>query len=140
MARKTFKVRTDPIDKLIDLLMVPCEDFNSQRDNFRGRASIDDRTFFFTGRADGEFLKSIKEAQDKGQLEYVIFSYGTPIAFRHYGSRCEFPVYSSNGKRVGWSYHEWIIDTGGSPSTAKHIARVREALSQISTSVKGEKR
>jgi hypothetical protein len=140
MARKTFRVNADSIDVLIDILITPSEDFNSDRDKLRGRsARIDNRSFFFNGNSEDEFLKGIKAARDQHRLEYVIYSYSKPIAYREYVGRASASVYSSNGKRVGWSDYQWVIDTGGSMTTAKHISKVRRALSQISTSVKGER-
>jgi hypothetical protein len=140
MARKTYRVNADSIEVLIDILITPAEDFNSDRDKIRGRsARIDNRSFFFSGNSDDEFMKGIKTARDQDRLEYVIYSYNTPIAYREYVGRAMASVYSSNGKRVGWSDYQWVINTGGSMTTSKHIHKVRAALSQISTSVKGQR-
>ena len=122
MARKTFRVNADPIDVLVDILVGTPEDFNLDKDKLRGR--IDSRPM--AGRLNGVEYDTFMANRIQGRITYVIYSYNTPIAWRVY-DRATF------GGKPGpdWEQH-WVMPKGfGTTTTAKHMNKVRAALSRI---------
>lgn len=123
MARKTFRVNADSVDTLVDILVANPEDFNADSDKLRGR---NDR-YPMAGRLNGVEYDTFMANRAQNRITYVIYSYNTPIAWRVY-DRATF----AKDVRTDWEQH-WVMPNGtGSMTTAKHINKVRTALSQIS--------
>lgn len=108
MARRTYRVQADRVDTLVDILVAIPDEFNLDKDSLRGRA-VNGTEWISFGRLSNEHKDSFR----KPGLEYVIFSYLTPIAWR------------TNG--------QWVMpDVRYTVQTSKHQGKVRNALSQIS--------
>lgn len=123
--RRTYRVNADSIDTLIDILVATPDDFNNPyRDKLYGYATLNPRR----GRLSEDDYRAMRNAD----VEYVIYSYGTPIA---YWERTISPnrVKADNGRTVGYSNWRWVMPNGPrSNTTAKHVAKVTAALKQIS--------
>lgn len=129
MARKTFRVNADPIDVLVDILVGTPEDFNLDKDKLRGR----NERYPMAGRLNGVEYDTFMANRAQNRITYVIYSYNTPIAWRTYSYGA-----MAKGVRGNWEQH-WVMPNGtGSMTTAKHISKVRNALSQISGGVESE--
>lgn len=125
MARKTFRVNADSIDTLVDILVGTPEDFNFDKDKLRGR---NDRRPM-AGRLNGVEFDTFMANRAQNRITYVIYSYNTPIAWRIYSYGAMAPT---NDVRTDWEQH-WVMPKGtGTTTTAKHMSKVRAALSQIS--------
>jgi hypothetical protein len=138
MSRRYYRVNADPVSVLEEIL-ADHSDFNADRDSIRGRV-VGPNHFPMVGRLPEEYVSEYLDARKESRLEYVVYSYSTPIAYRMYTGRAQNPVYASNGKRVGWSDYLWVVpNVRYSVTTSKHQGKVLTALSQISTSVRGQK-
>lgn len=118
--RRTFRVNADPIDTLVDILVATPDDFNSVTDKLRGYADKHPTAGRLNG-ADYDFFMGCR-AQER--ISYVIYSYTTPIAYRIYDRAFPSP---NNAQRWVMPEHPPMTKT-----SAKHVAKVRAALSQIS--------
>lgn len=134
MARKTFK-KNDRFDVLVDILVGMPVDFNPDSSSLRGRVVSEPvmrgntRVDIEVGQLDGDALNAFMA--DLDNIQYVVYSYHTPIAWRAYAPNT--PVYGSSGKRVGYSDMKWVMpDAKYSRTTSAHQGRVAAALSQIS--------
>lgn len=137
MARRYYRVNADSWT-VLESILADHEDFNSDSTPLRGRA-VNDNHFPTTGRLPDDDAIEYLDARKESRLEYVVYSYRTPIAYRMYTGKAQNPVYATNGKRVGWSDYLWVIpDVRYSVTTSKHQGKVRTALSQISCSVRGQ--
>lgn len=102
---ETFRLRADGWWKLADLLVGAPEDFNSPRATFRGRTHLDGCGWLPEGEA--ALLRGVED-----DIEFVIYSYETPIAWRVKG--------------------EWVIpEVTYSITTTRHQSLVRTAVGQI---------
>jgi hypothetical protein len=118
MAHKTYRVNADSTDVLVDLLVGTPEEFNSDKDKLRGRNY--DAYLMGTGKLSGKELDAFISASRTKRITYVIYSYDTPIAWRQWGNDDQ----------------RWVLATGtGSMTTAKHMAKVRAAISRISNGI-----
>lgn len=136
MARRQYRVNADPVTVLEDILSVPDTDFNDGASLLLGRV-VGPKHFPSCGKMPAPYGEAFLSARQASRIEYVVYSYGTPIAYRMYSGKCENPVYGSNGRLVGWSDYVWVIpNVVYSNTTSKHQHKVRTALSLISTSVK----
>lgn len=116
--RRTYRVNADSWAVLRDVLVGTPEDFNRDSDTIRGRA-VSDTAY---GRLSGPTLAALRAVAHNGLLTYVIYSYGTPIAWRQYVSR-------EDSARDG--AQTWMVPADRySVTTSKHQAKVRTALSQ----------
>lgn len=135
MGRRHYRVNADSW-KVLEEILADHADFNDESASIRGRV-VGDNHFPTTGKLPDEYAIEFLDARKESRLEYVVYSYNTPIAYRMYTGRAKNPVYASNGKRVGWSDYVWVVpDVRYSVTTSKHQGKVRTALSQISTSVR----
>lgn len=119
--RRTFRVNADSIGKLVDILVGTPDDFNSPySDKLYGYAETRPMSTGLNG-ADYDILMADRKQE---RISYVIYSYGVPIAWRIYDRA--FP--SKNDRQY------WVMaqHPRSSMTTAKHIAKVRTALRQIS--------
>lgn len=124
MARATYRVNADLWTKLQDILTATPDEFNSDRDTLRGRKIENGVDVYGSGRMEGEDLSTFRGHRQAGALDYVIYSYGTPIAYR---------IAYAHPQRLGGTRYEWIVpSTRYSVTTSKHQGKVRTALSQIS--------
>jgi hypothetical protein len=124
MARKTYRVNADSIGVLVDLLVGTPEDFNGDRDRLRGYAEKHP----MAGRLNGGDYDVLMANRKQGRITYVIYSYNTPIAWRIWDHAL------FGGKPApSWEQH-WVMPQHPpmTNSSAKHVAKVRTALSQIS--------
>lgn len=106
---KTFRVRTDGWWVLRDILST-LEPFTTPTGSLYG-----ERSQYVTsnyGRLEEPYYGWLKQAVDQRQLEYVIYSYATPIAWR------------SNGV---WT----VPDVSYSLTTTKQQNKVRVAVAEI---------
>lgn len=155
MARKTYRVNADRTDTLVDLLVAIPEEFNPDLSRrwatrgswsgwkytgaLRGRQINNDGSGFDgvgqlpEGIANGALLPAVRE----GRIEYVIYSYSTPIAWLEWvGNDKPQAVYGSDGTVVGYSPRRWVVPNHKySVTTSKHQGKVRTALSLISEAV-----
>lgn len=137
MARRLYRVNADKVDVLEEIL-ADHSDFNPGDASLWGRA-VNDNHFPTTGKLPEEYVSEFLDARKESRLEYVVYSYRTPIAYRMYTGRAANSVYAPNGKRVGWSDYLWVIpNVVYSKTTSKHQHKVRIALSRISCSVRGQ--
>lgn len=132
--RRTFRVNADSWTVLQDLLVATPEDFNSDSDTLRGRTIDYDKPSHIPsmGELPAEYSIALRNGLANHRVEFVIYSYRTPIAWRE---RTVSPnrVKGSNGHTVGYSNHRWVMpDVRYSVTTSKHQGKVRTALSQIS--------
>lgn len=143
--RKTYRVNADRFDKLIDILITP-EDFNEDLSRYYdARNGVDRYRGTLRGRKmgagfpipdsnwlSGETRAAFFKDWNAGKVEYIVWSYNTPIAWRTYEGDFSVPVMGSNGRRVGWSDYKWTMpkDTY-TRTTSKHQGKVAAALSQI---------
>lgn len=120
--RKTFRVNADSVDVLVDLLVGNPEDFNSDKDKLRGRIE----RMPMAGRLNGVEYDTFMANRAQNRITYVIYSYNTPIAWRIYS-------YGAMAKdvRTDWEQHWVMLNGTGTVTTAKHINKVRSALSRI---------
>lgn len=131
MARRTYRVNKDKWTHLLDILVATPDDFNSDDAVLRGR-TMGEGFPIPNNRLSGETRKEFYAAWNAGRIEYIIWSYDTPIAWRE---RTTSPnrVKGSNGHTVGFSQHRWVMpDVTYSMTTSKHQGKVRVALSEIS--------
>lgn len=121
---KKFRVNADSWTVLADLLVGVPEDFNSDKDILRGR-HVTVGLLSELGRLPDAFRAVWHN--DKNDIQYAIWSYGTPIAWLTY----------RNGRKV-WVMPKVRDDKGNmreirySVTTSKHQNKVRTALSQTS--------
>lgn len=134
MTRATYRVNADKWTKLVDILVADPEEFNGEygvdksgqfpryRNAFRGRKMNVGRLSQL-GQLPDEWRA--KWRQDKGEIDYVIYSYETPIAWR-----VSDTWYGNHGQTHS---HRWVMpNVKYSLTTSKHQGKVRTALSQIS--------
>lgn len=122
-ARPRFRVNADRWTDLRNLLTaVPNEvlpqEFNRDTDTLRGRRESRPAI----GRMSGPALDTFAGYRQAGAIDYVIYSYGTPIAYRvtHYV------------RHMGACESKWIVPADRySVTTSKHQGKVRTAISQI---------
>lgn len=111
MARATFRVNKDGWWTLKDILETG-EDFNPDSASLRGRTA--ESVYPHTGRLAEESEDIFRDDRAHDDIEYVIYSYSTPIAWR---------------TRTGF----WRVPRDKySVTTSKHQGKVATALSQIS--------
>ena len=121
MARATYRVNADSWTVLQQILCDPADDFNPDRASLRGRTMNVGRLSQL-GQLPDEWRAQWRE--DKGEIDYVIYSYQTPIAWR-----IRDTWYGNGGQTHS---HRWIVpDVRYSVTTSKHQNNVRTALSQI---------
>lgn len=138
MARRYYRVNADRVDVLEEIL-ADHADFNASSASLWGRA-VGPNHFPTVGKLPDEYQSEYLDARKESRLEYVVYSYKTPIAYRMYTGRAQNSVYAANGKRVGWSDYLWVVpNVVYSNTTSKHQHKVLTALSRISTSVRGQK-
>lgn len=104
--RRTYRVNADSWTTLMDILVGTPEEFNTDRASIRGR-TLDSNMRPSFGRVPDEYSLDIFNAR------YVIYSYGTPIAWRD--------------RRGEWT----VPDVRYSVTTSKHQGKVRAALSNV---------
>ena len=122
MARRKFTNRM-PVDALVDILVADPDEFNADRDNLRGRRI--ERGYVFGGGRHFSDDETFRRAQELATIEYAVYSYGDVIAYLRY-----VPVH----ERIGnFNAHQWsaVPPNTGSATTAKHVNKVRNALSRI---------
>lgn len=121
--RAKYRVNADSWTHLRDLLVGTPDEFNGERDTLRGRTIHNGVDIYGTGRMEGTDLAIFRGHRQAGALDYVIYSYGTPIAYR----------IAYTHPQYGRTEYEWIVpDVRYSVTTSKHQEKVRSALSQIS--------
>jgi hypothetical protein len=127
MTRRSFRVNADSWTVLRDLLVATPEEFNGDYrcDGDRHVNTISGRRMNVGRRSVlGQLPDEWRAVWHNQEIDYVIYSYGTPIAWRtreaHYGNN-------------GLTYsHRWVVpDVRYSVTTSKHQGKVRTALSQI---------
>lgn len=122
--RRTYRVNADPISTLVDILVATPDDFNGPKDKLRGYAE----TQPMVGRLNGADYDTLMANRKQGRITYVIYSYNTPIAWRIW-DRALF------GGKPAPSWKQYWVMAQHPPMTntsAKHVAKVKAALSQIS--------
>lgn len=122
--RRTYRVNADSIGVLVDILVGTPDDFNSDTDKLRGYAETSPMS---TGLNGGDYDRLMADRK-QGRITYVIYSYSTPIAWRIWD-------HGLFGGKPGPSWKQyWVMaqNPRSSATTAKHVAKVRAALSQIS--------
>lgn len=113
--RATYRVNADSWTRLAEILETRA-DFNPDSASLRGRAfEIGDRGRQGMGRLpDGDIASEYAVASRDERIDYVIFSYRTPIAW-HYRDA-----------------NEWRMpDTRYSVTTSKHQSKVRTAIGSL---------
>ena len=113
MTRQIFRVTKDAT-WLLARILEDAEEFNSDRDSFRGRKNSSPD---FGRMKNPENKRQLEQFIRDGKVDYVIFSYATPIAYR----------IRENDNRVRWV----VIDQRFSVTTSKHQGRVRAALHTV---------
>lgn len=109
--RKTFRVNKDSWMDLRDILKAD-EDFNPDSATLRGRKVTPDSDVTY-GRLPEEIRNLLGYSIESGNIDYVIYSYQTPIAVR-------------------WTSGVWSeIDLKYSVTTSKHQGKVATAISQL---------
>jgi hypothetical protein len=127
-AMKQYRVNADSWTRLMDILVGYPEDFNYDSASFRGRR-IEKGGYIPENRLDGDARKAFYSSLNEDRIEYIIFSYNTPIAWLEY----------TDTKTAN---RRWVMpmekDTKGnerpvrySVTTSKHQGKVATALSQI---------
>lgn len=140
--RKTYRINKDMWTELVDILVGTPDEFNedlskrydwrSEMDKYSG--TLRGRNFnpdtMGTGVLGGNYLNEFIKASKEGRIEFVIYSYETPIAWRALNPNGDEAI---NQDGVGYSRYHWVMpDVKYSVTTSKHQAKVRVALSQIS--------
>lgn len=120
--RATYRVNADKWPVLQDILCCTPNEFNPDSASLRGR-TMNVGLLSQLGRLPDEWRA--KWHEDKGEIDYAIWSYGTPIAWR------VTDMWLGN---LGQCYSShWVMpDVKYSVTTSKHQGKVRTALSQIS--------
>lgn len=127
MTHKTYRVNADSTDVLVDLLVGTPEEFNSDKDALRGRT----HRHPMAGRLNGVEFDTFMAHRAQNRITYVIYSYATPIAWRVY-SYGAMPSGDWDDISVDLQQH-WVMPptNGGTNTTAKHMGKVRAAISRI---------
>ena len=116
--RRTYRVNADSWTVLRDILVATPEDFNPDSASLRGR-NVELSAYVDMGRLPQEYVNEIRDSR----VGYVIYSYGTPIAWRRI----------AEWRKDGGPVWEWRVpEERYSVTTSKHQGKVRTALSQIS--------
>lgn len=110
--RRTYRVNADRWNVLVDILVGTPEDFNPDSATLRGRTV--DSHHIYPGMLPGPIASDFRRYVRDGMIQYVIYSYATPIAWRYHTGKWAMP---------GTKY---------SVTTSKHQGRVGTAISQIS--------
>ena len=112
MTRQIFRVTKDATWKLARILE-DAEEFNSDRDSFRGRKNSSPD---FGRMKNPENKRQLEQFIRDGKVDYVIFSYATPIAYR---------IRENSG-------HAWVMPGEKySRTTSRHQGKARAALAAI---------
>ena len=112
---KRYRVNADRWWILEEILLGEADpqEFNSDRDNLRGRKEM----FPTSGRLTGMEKEELENYRKAGMIDYVVYSYATPIAYR----------IRENDNRFQWV----VIGQRFSVTTSKHQGRVRAALHTV---------
>ena len=122
--RRTYRVNSDMWTVLSDILCATPDEFNTDSASLRGRTIHNGVDIYGSGRMTGTDLDTFRGHRQAGALDYVIYSYGTPIAYR---------IAYAHPQYHGRTEYKWIVpSTRYSVTTSKHQGKVRTALSQIS--------
>lgn len=122
-ARPRYRMNADSWTVLRDILSTPPEggkpsEFNADSASLRGRLETHPESGWMTG----DTLALFAGHRASGAIDYVIYSYGTPIAYRV-------------TQHIQWRnvfVSTWIVpDDRYSVTTSKHHGRVRFAISQL---------
>lgn len=121
---RKYRVNADLWTVLADLLTGTPEEFNSDRDSLRGRALRNSEAPAAAYVDRGRLPDSEWNVLSDSVVSYVIYSYGTPIAYRRVAE------WGPGGQPV----YEWVApEVRYSVTTTKHQGKVCTALSRIET-------
>lgn len=119
--RRTYRVNADSFRELADILVGTPDEFNADSAFLRGRAEYKPMTgqLYLNTEAVGVF----DMYRATGRIDYVIYSYNTPIAYR----TCHY----IGGEKF------WVLpNITISHTSSNHQSKVRAALSLLNVDVK----